>query len=298
MKTTRLSRGSSTEMSLRLCSRAPRTTRWSCWGRGAADGREEGTAVTRFMLGARTDSRCIAAYGGRHGDPDRGLRGARRHGDGRPGRAAPAPSTGSACPTSTRTPVSPPCWARPRTAAGCIGPVGAGADDAAATSTTLVRARDHPRDRHGRGEGDRPHAARRRPRRPHPPGPGGARAPSGCATSGSCGSTTAGSGPGCPGPPGHEQDPRSSPRSPGRTCSCCAAPGSRSAEDGHHRDEFEVSEGEELHLLHDVVPLAQAHPPTPGRRRPHRRDPARLRAPGPAGAATPGPTGSRCSARC
>src|SRR6478672_472407 len=173
VKTTRLSRGSSTEMSLRLCSRAPRTMRWSCWGRGAADGREEGTAVTRFMLGARTDSRCIAAYGGRHGDPDRGLRGARRHGDGRP--REPRRLHRLALPAALRL---ARLFRRPAGHAGerplAHRARGARTYDAPLPGP-LVRARDHPRDRGRGGEGDRPHAARGRPGGPDPPGPGGAR---------------------------------------------------------------------------------------------------------------------------
>src|SRR5689334_13146708 len=51
VKTIMESRGSSTDTSRRLCSRAPLTMSWSCWWRRA------GTAeVTRPIVGGRTDS--------------------------------------------------------------------------------------------------------------------------------------------------------------------------------------------------------------------------------------------------
>ena len=243
MKTTRLSRGSSTEMSLRLCSRAPRTTRWSCWGRGAAEGRGVGTAVTRLMLSAPTDRRRIAAYGGRHGDPDRGLRRARRHGDGRPRQ--PSGIHRLAVPAPLRLPRlfrRPPGHAGERPVA--HRPRRPGADHPA-LPRELVRPRDRARDRQRRREGDRSHAAARWPGRRHPAGGGASGHGPHAARVGRAVQLRPDQARGCRARTVPPTGPSSSPPSPDRTWWSCRGTRLPHAEDGHHRDEFDIAAGEQ-----------------------------------------------------
>ena len=281
------------------CARARRGRRgWSCWWVGRAGV----TSGTSTIVGARTDSPPPRA-GRARSVRRRGIRCASWHFRSRttpssatrappPSSAATARSTGCACPGSTPPPASRRCSARPEHGRWLLGPDGPRRRTTRRYSGRQPRAGDDPRDRHRRGEGDRPHAARRRPRRHRAPrrgrlrhGPdaarvgGAVRLRQGPPVGAAAASTTAGN----------------------EVITAVAGPdmvvlrGARlpQAVDGHHEDEFDVHEGEELDLLHHLVPLAQARPR--GRWTSTARSPRRSRSAsgGPRGATTPAPTGRR-----
>ena len=302
MKTIRLSRGRSTRHVRRLCSRAPRTTRWSCWGwAAAAAGGHSGHVDS--SLGARTDSllprapRTLVrypAYGARHGSPDRGLRRARRHRHRRPRRAATARSTGSACPASTPPPASPPCSGTPEHGRWLHRAGRRRRATHPPLRRRLVRPRDHPRDRRparcrvtdlmplGDGRADlvrRVAGVEGTVRMRHEWvvrfGYGKIRPWVRRATD-----TARHRGHHRHRRPGHARAAR--PPAPARRRRPARATSSTSRA------------GEELHLLHDVVPLAPADPAAAGRRRAAstRRSRCRERL-GRAGATTPGPTATQ-----
>ena len=194
--------------------------------------------------------------------PDRGLRRARRHAAPPPWSAGRLRSTGSACPASTPPPASPPCSARPRHGrwlhrAGrrrrattpplprrhsCVLETTHETDTGVVRVTDLMPLGDGRADVVRRVEGvarhgpDAPRVGRA-VRLRQDPAVGAPRSEARRRRR------------------GHHRGRRA------RTCWCCAAPGCPTPSDGHHRDEFDVAEGEELHLLHDLVPLAQAASP-------------------------------------
>ena len=88
---------------------------------------------------------------------------------------------------------------------------------------------------------------------------------------------------------GPERAAKSSRRSPGRTCSCCAATGCPKASDGVHEDDFDVHAGDTLTFSTTWFKSHRDDPADARRRRADRAHRSRSRRTGPTSARTTGP---------